>query len=282
MRATGMIDLTALVLTFNEKENISRSLDALGWVSKILIIDSFSTDETAELARSFHPNVNVVQRRFDSHAGQWNFGVDQVTTPWVLSLDADYIVTPELVAEISDLTSADDVAGYNVRFHYCLGSKRLRASLYPPRIVLFRKDKGRYVNDGHTQLWKSTGPVLTLSGYIEHDDRKPLSRWVNSQLKYSKIEAQHLLVTPKTELSAQDRLRLKIFYAPTVVFVYLLFARVLIFDGWRGWYYVFQRTVAEMLLSLRLLIEKHRIEEPETSENRDQRSDDSPHRGSEA
>ena len=78
-----MNDLTALILTYNEQENISRTLDSISWVQKILIIDSYSTDDTVKLASSY-PNVSVVQRAFDSHTKQWNFGLDQVATPWVL------------------------------------------------------------------------------------------------------------------------------------------------------------------------------------------------------
>lgn len=257
--------ITGLILTFNEKENIGRTLAALSWVSEVLIVDSSSTDNTLELARRSHGNIRVVQRQFDTHASQWNFGVEQIATPWVLSLDADYIVTPELAAEISALPLTGDVAGYVARFHYCIWGKRLRASLYPPRAVLFRKNSGCYVDGGHTQVWNSTGRVLPLAGYIEHDDRKPLSRWISSQLAYSKIEARHLLATSKVEMSAQDRLRLGVYFAPPVMFLYLLIVRGLILDGWPGWYYVCQRTIAEMLLSLRLLIEKHGLEAGEKS-----------------
>jgi glycosyltransferase involved in cell wall biosynthesis len=72
-----MNDLTALILTYNEQENISRTLDSISWVQKILIVDSYSTDETVKLAGSY-PNVSVVQRAFDSFAGQCQFGLSQI------------------------------------------------------------------------------------------------------------------------------------------------------------------------------------------------------------
>ena len=62
-----MISLTALVLTYNEQENIRRNLEALVWVPKVIVVDSFSNDQTLEIARSF-PNVQIVQRVFDTHA----------------------------------------------------------------------------------------------------------------------------------------------------------------------------------------------------------------------
>ena len=90
-----MISLTALVLTYNEQENIRRNLEALLWVPKVIVVDSFSNDRTLEIVRSF-PNVQVVQRVFDTHANQWNAGLDRIDTEWVLTLDADYVLTAEL------------------------------------------------------------------------------------------------------------------------------------------------------------------------------------------
>jgi hypothetical protein len=84
-----------------------------------------------------------------------------------------------------------------------------------------------------------------------------------------RLEARHLLQTPDEELSLQDRVRKRIVFAPPRMFLYLLFRRGLILDGWPGWYYVFQRTLAELLLSLRLLTEKYRLEEESSAtENR--------------
>lgn len=259
-----MRDLTALILTWNERENIARTLSALSWVPRVLVLDSFSTDETCAIAAR-QPNVTVLQRAFDTHTQQWNFGLDSVTTLWVLSLDADYVVSPQLAEEIQNLDPPDEIAGYSAAFRYLVFGHALRTSIYPPRTVLFRKDRARYQEDGHTQLLQSSGPVRPLQGKIDHDDRKPLSRWIASQDRYMIIESRHLIATPDERLNRQDRLRKKIFFAPAVIFLYLLFGRGLILDGWPGWYYVFQRTVAEMLLSLRLLTERHGLEKADAA-----------------
>jgi glycosyltransferase involved in cell wall biosynthesis len=258
-----MDDITALILTYNEKENIGRTLESLTWVPRVIIIDSYSTDETLKLASSY-PNVSVVQRAFDSHTNQWNFGLEKVETPWVLTLDADYQLSDRLVAEIQNLNPGENIAGYEAQFEYQIGGRSLRASVYPPRVVLFRLNQGKYVDDGHTQLLridasKEPGPSNTrarierFSGKIYHDDRKPLTRWLQEQDRYAKLEARHLLSIPVEQLSFQDRLRGRVFFAPPAMFLYLLFGRGLILDGWRGWYYVAQRTIAELLLSLRLI-----------------------------
>ena len=255
-----MRDLTALILTFNERENIERTISALSWVERIVIVDSFSTDETVALTQAIRPDAVVIQRAFDTHTAQWNFGVDQVQTAWVLSLDADYVVTPDLAREIKELEPAAEVCGYSAAFRYCVFGHPLRSTIYPPRTVLFRRENARYEQDGHTQLLRVAGIVQPLRGRIEHDDRKPLSRWLRSQDAYFKIEAAHLRATPNEQLNRQDRLRKKIVFAPWIILIYLLLGRGLILDGWPGWYYVFQRTLAETLLSLRLLTERERLE----------------------
>lgn len=255
-----MHDLTVLILTYNERENISRTLKALTWAERVLIVDSFSDDDTLALAKAVRPDVMVVQRAFDSFAGQCNFGLTQIATPWVLSIDADYVLTKELSDELIALEPQGGVAGFAVEFRYCVFGHPLRSTIYPARTVLYRRDRARYEDEGHGHKVRVDGPVIRLKGKIEHDDRKPLTRWINSQDRYFKTEARHLLSTPDERLNRQDRLRKRIYFAPIVMFLYLLFGRGLILDGWPGWYYVLQRTVAEALLSLRLLTEREALE----------------------
>jgi hypothetical protein len=121
---------------------------------------------------------------------------------------------------------------------------------------LSRRPDARYRDEGHGHRVAIDGKVDGLRGHIWHDDRKPLSRWIQSQDRYTAIEAAHLLKMPKDKLNRPDKIRKRIWMAPMIVPIYLLIARGLILDGWSGWYYVFQRTIAEMLLSLRLLEQK--------------------------
>src|SRR5215510_832543 len=100
-----MLDqITPLILTYNEAPNIGRTLEQLRWARDIVVVDSFSADNTVEIASSF-PQVRVLQRKFDSHEKQWNFGLQEtgIATKWVLALDADYFVTDELVEELKSL-----------------------------------------------------------------------------------------------------------------------------------------------------------------------------------
>jgi len=250
--------LTPLILTFNEEANIDRTLAQLTWAKQIISIDSFSRDRTLEILQSY-PQVKVFQRQFDNHTAQWNYGLEQVKTEWVLSLDADYWLTDELIAEIKQLSPDSIVNGYFAKFKYCVRGKPLRGTLLPPRQVLFRHNQAIYTDDGHTQLLRVEGKSSTLNSSIHHDDRKALSRWLWAQDRYMVIEAQKILRTPDRELSFADRLRKQKVIAPSIVLFYCLILKGGIWDGWAGCYYAWQRTLAEILLAIHL-IEAEKLE----------------------
>ena len=257
-------EITPIVLTFNEAPNIGRTLGKLTWAREIVVVDSGSTDETVEIVRQF-PQAKVLVRSFDSHTDQWNFGLDNVQTEWVLSLDADYILPREFTAELASLRPPDNMVAYFARFRYCIFGRPLRATLYPPRAVLFRKSFCRYEPDGHTQTLRTNGRTARLSAEINHDDQKPFSHWLRAQDRYAQLESKHLLQKPAGQLNRSDQIRRKIVLAPVLVLFYALLGKGLILDGWAGCYYVFQRTLAELILSLRLI--EARLKQPETSDS---------------
>lgn len=262
--------VTPLILTYNEEANIERTLDRLTWADRIVVVDSCSDDATVDIATS-NDNVDLIQHEFDDHVRQWNFGLDRVETPWVLSLDADYLVPAAFVEEMGSLAPGPNLAGYRAAFTYCVHGRPLRQSLYPPRIVLFRKEKARYVPDGHTQRLSPDGPVATLDTPLKHDDRKSLDRWLDSQRRYGPLEAEKL--TDADELNLADRIRRTNVLAPILVPLYCLFVKGLILDGWAGWYYTLQRTYAEVLRALVRVDAQLREEAEGGHEDKGRRSD---------
>jgi glycosyltransferase involved in cell wall biosynthesis len=242
---------TAMVITYNEGPNLRRCLDRLRWAQKILVIDSGSTDDTLDIARA-HRQVEIVARPFDDFATQCNFGLARIETRWVLSLDADYELSDALVAEIAALRE-NDVAGYAAGFIYRMYGRPLRGSLYPPRVVLYRKDAAAYRNEGHAHRVAIAGRIASLRAKILLDDRKPHARWLDSQQRYARREADYLLATPRADLGWADRLRRMGWPAPVVVFFYTLIIKRCALDGWAGWLYVLQRTFAEIALALEIV-----------------------------
>jgi glycosyltransferase involved in cell wall biosynthesis len=275
--ASIMLDsVTPLILTYNEAPNVGRALEQLRWARDIVVVDSFSDDETVEFANSF-PQVRVVQRKFDNHGAQWNFGLSEtgIATEWVLALDADYVLTLAFVDELRMLKPLATTRGYQARFTYCIAGRRLRSGVYPPVTVLYRKAGAAYSQDGHTHRLLLTGDVEAMSARILHDDRKPLSRWFESQQKYMTLEAQQLLALDANDLRTSDRIRRMRVIAPVAVLFYCLIVRGGVLDGWAGFYYAFQRMLAELLLSLYLIEHDfNAATEPRSRRGRSRKSDE--------
>ncbi|HWB01185.1 MAG TPA: glycosyltransferase family 2 protein [Pirellulales bacterium] len=249
--------ITPLVLTYNEAPNIGRCLGRLRWAREVIVVDSFSTDATVAIAGEY-PNTRVVQHAFDDFADQWHWALDhaQIGTEWVLALDADYVVTREFVDEVSRLAPEPSVSAYFARFVYAVMGRPVRGGVYPPVAVLFRRDRCRYRQDGHCyRLVAQHGETRTLEARLVHDDRKSLARWLQSQAGYMEQEAAKLRSAKR--LTKVDRLRLYTPFAPLAVLAYSLLIKRGIFDGPAGWFYAFQRAVAEGILQLKLL--EHRL-----------------------
>jgi glycosyltransferase involved in cell wall biosynthesis len=245
-------DITPLVITYNEAVNISRTLDQLTWARRIVMIDSGSTDKTLEIVRAY-PQVEIIQRPFDDFAAQCNFGLAQVKTDWVLSLDADYELSEELVNELRCLCPNVTIGGYKARFVYRIYGKPLRGTVYPARTVLYRKGQATYQNEGHGHRVIVSGKIIPFAGMIFHDDRKPLSGWFASQQRYACREADYLLASDRKSLSRVDKIRLAAWPAPLAVFFYTLIFKGCLLDGWAGWYYALQRLLAETLIALQII-----------------------------
>lgn len=247
-----MLDqITPVILTRDEEPNIARTLGQLAWASDVVLVDSFSTDATVEIAQRF-PNVRVLQRAFDEHALQWTFAQQQVRTPWFLALDADYFVPAAFAAELEKL-EPESIRGFRAPFRYAVGGKTLRASLYPPRVVLAATAHATFWQDGHTQRISVDGDVADLREPIIHDDRKDFRSFVARQKRYMVAEAEKLRLRDPRLLGVAGRVRKLIFVAPLAVLVHSLFVKGLILDGVAGLRYTWERFVAELILSRELL-----------------------------
>lgn len=246
--------ITPVVLTWNEAPNIARTLARLAWAREVVVVDSGSDDATAALVAAA-PNARLVTHPFAGPAAQWRFALEEtgIATPWVLRLDADYLLDEALIGEMAALSPAPEVAAYRVAFDYAIGGRRLRGSLYPANSVLFRRGAARPWQDGHTERWEiAGGRVERLRGRILHDDRKPTAHWLASQVRYLARERDKLSA-PGARLDRRDRLRRRLWIAPWAVFLWCLFGKGLILQGRAGLAYAYQRLTAETMLALYLL-----------------------------
>ena len=229
-------EITPVILTRDEEPNIGRTLGQLTWARDAVVVDSFSTDATLDIARSF-PNVRIVQRAIDTLAGQTVHGIAQARTRWVLLLDADYFVPPAFVEEVRALDPRAPVHAYVAPFTYAVHGHPLRASLYPARIVLLDREHAHVWQDGHTPRVRVDGETGRLHSALIHDDRKSFARFLARQKVYMRQEAAKLRRADPRTLNLAARIRRLVVVAPFAVLVHTLFVKRLILDGWPGLVY---------------------------------------------
>src|SRR5262249_55851370 len=156
-----MLDqITPVLLTYNEEENIGRTLSRLRWAKDIVVVDSDSTDGTLTILAAF-PNVRVFKRRFDTHAKQWRYAVEetQIVTHCILGLDGDYRVRDPLVWDLAQFDQNAPVNAYRIQFDYSFFSQKIPASLSPANTILLRNGKFSIRDKGHTEAWDVKGPI---------------------------------------------------------------------------------------------------------------------------
>ena len=168
--------------TFNEEGHIAACLASLDWCDEVLVVDSFSTDRTPEIARKCK-RARLVQRTYYGSASQKNWAMDQTVNEWVLILDADERCTPELRREIEILFENGEPAhdAYTIKRRVYFLGKVIRFSGWQhDRVVrLLRRDAGRYPNRRvHADMW-TRGPAPVLQNSMDHfmvDDLLSYSR----------------------------------------------------------------------------------------------------------
>lgn len=187
------MSISILVLTYNEELNIGGCLESVSWSDDVLVLDSFSTDATVAIARE--RNVRVVQRKFDNYAGQRNSGLQQpFKHPWVLMLDADERVTPELRAEMLEATqaAAPTVALFRMRRRDHLFGRWIKGSSgYPTWFGrLARVGKVR-VERPINEEYHADGELRDLREHLDHFPfNKGIDAWIAKHDRYSTMEAR--------------------------------------------------------------------------------------------
>lgn len=246
--------VTPVILTFNEAPNIGRVLQQLTWAHEVVIVDSGSTDATERIALGF-PNVRFLYRPFDTHAQQWRFAIDAAAaSPYLLALDADYIVPEAFVREIEERFLPGRYAGGIAGFTYQVNGQALIGSVYPAKLVIFRRDLVTVTQPGHSQEIAVNGPTYRFSTTIVHDDRKPMSRFMTSQIAYARLEQDRL--DRQTTHRWQDRVR-RSALMPLVAGVGAYITAGGPLRGRAALRYAYERVMFECMLALRILSRGH-------------------------
>jgi len=200
--ASARQTLSAVLCVFNESHQIARCLDALVWCDEVIVVDRFSTDGTVAVAEQY-PNVRVFQRE-DWTNPNMNFGIEQAMGDWILRIDCDEIVSPEMAAEIQK----EVLANPNVRYSgfwapnrvYFFGKwirygdaydSRFKRPGYGYRQVLFRKGTANYACRSFHEELTTRGEYGRLEHHYEHFSHPSVSRWIAKMNHYQDSDVEN-------------------------------------------------------------------------------------------
>lgn len=193
-------DITVIILTFNEELHIKRCLDNIApYVRKVCIIDSYSNDRTLEIAATFE-NVTILQNKWENnYAKQFNWGLEHadVQTSWILRLDADEYLLPELIEELNEQLDVldEEVTGIVFKRRHYFMDKWMKHGIYPVKLLrLFRNGKGiceQRLMDEHIQLLSGKS-IEFQNDFVDHN-LNDLSWFCHKHVNYAIREAVDLL-----------------------------------------------------------------------------------------
>ncbi len=182
--------LTAIILTHNEEEHLPDCLASVQWAQAVIVLDSFSTDRTVEIARA--AGAGVAQREFDNYAGQRNAALQTAQTEWVLFVDADERVTPELAQEIQSVWEKPEAGWWIPRHNYLFGKLTRHAGWYPDyQLRLLRRARARYERPVH-EVVILDGEAGHLRAPFIHLNYANVPEFVAKQKYYAAYDAQRL------------------------------------------------------------------------------------------
>ena len=188
------VDVAVIILTYNEERNIAHALRSVcGWARQVFVFDSFSSDGTLEIVRSF-PGCVVAQHRFEDYGKQRNAALDElpIEAEWVLFLDADEYLSDDLKDEIrARLAASPRENGFHVKRRFMWMGAWVRRGYYPAWILrLFRRQYGRCEQRAVNEHIIVSGPTGYLDSDLIHEDHNGIDRWIEKHLLYATREAE--------------------------------------------------------------------------------------------
>ena len=271
-----MNGVSILILTLNEEINLAQCIESCAWSDDIVVFDSMSKDGTLLVAQE--KGVRLIQRPFDNYAAQRNAALTSVDYkhPWVLMVDADERVTPELAREIATAVNSvsSDVAMFRMRRKdFFLGKWLRRSSGYPTWF-------GRLVRLGHVRVEREVNEEYIADGRIQHlrahlhhyPFNNGIAYWFERHNRYSTMEAAAKLGVrnepiemralfrgePIARRRALKQLLYRLPLRPLIIFLYLYVFRLGILDGLAGFHFSRMRAAYEMLIDLKVIEARRR------------------------
>lgn len=226
-----MIEASAVLITKNEEDSLPPTLAALKDFAEIVVVDSESQDRTRQIAENYGCRVFI--RPFDNFSDQKNYGIEKASKEWILSVDADEVVSPKLRTSLCEITQkGSDFDGFYIRRTNFIFGKQLRyggqSSKKVPRF--FRKGKGRFERPIHERL-VVRGKLGELSGELFHYSSGSMEEYLRKLAFYTGLEAQWLA------RQGVQPTRRNLWFKPFLRFFYHYFLRFGFLDGYEGFLY---------------------------------------------
>ncbi len=239
------VRLSVVVVTLDEEERIRACLQSAAWADELIVVDAESRDKTAAIARELTDHVFV--RPWPGFAAQKNFGLDQARGDWILSLDADEVVSPTLREEIAAIVERGGAhTGYAVPRRNVFWGRFIRhGGLYPDwQVRLFARGRGRFVERSVHESVKIEGRVGRLTGHLEHRSYRDVADFLARADRYSTLAAEEWVAAGRRPRPLVD-----LVVRPIGRFLGMYVGRAGFLDGWRGFllavlygYYVLMRS----------------------------------------
>jgi len=228
------MSLSVVIITRNEEANLGRTLQSVSWASERIVLDSGSTDGTLAIAREH--GAQIFEEDWKGYARQKNSAIAKATGDWVLSLDADEEVSPELADSIKRAISGQSGPnGYFIaRRNFFLGRWIRHGGFYPDRkLRLFRRDTGRFVERDVHETMHVDRATAVLQGDLIHRAYPTLSGYIDTMNRYSSLGAQVALEKGQVSRSFLAFLA-NVYYRPALNLTWNYFFRGGFLDGREG------------------------------------------------
>ncbi|MBN1314083.1 MAG: glycosyltransferase family 2 protein [Anaerolineales bacterium] len=216
-----MTKLAVVILTKNEREHIQDCIKSVSWADRVVVLDTFSTDDTVELARS--AGAEVIQHTFENYSQIRNYALEVVDSPWIFFLDADERCTAELAEEIPQVIDRQAVGWWAPRYNYIFGRLTKGAGWYPDyQMRLLRRGYAHYERPVH-EIVVLDGKDTRLKNHLLHYNYKTPAQFHAKQARYTDLDARILF-----EQGTRSR-----FYTPISQAARQFFWRFITLKGYR-------------------------------------------------
>lgn len=211
--------ISAVIITYNEADRIKKCLDSIRWVDEIIIVDSFSSDDTVKICKTY--SQKIYSKTFEGFGEQKQYACSLASHPWILTIDADEMLSEELTQKIQDILKVDDknYNGYFIHRKIKFLGKVLNFTFGKEYVLrLFRKSHGHFNDLKLHEYVELQGPVGYLSEHMVHESFRDINHIIDKTNSYTSMHAanhpiKHCVISQAVIHSIYTFIRHYVFYA---------------------------------------------------------------------